>query len=39
MGLGGVGLSATLRDYGRVGLFVLSDGMIDGIQVTPQGLV
>jgi CubicO group peptidase (beta-lactamase class C family) len=28
MGLGGVGLSATLRDYGRFGLFVLSDGMI-----------
>ena len=37
MGLGGVGLSATLRDYGRFGLFVLSDGVIDGSRVVPKG--
>jgi CubicO group peptidase (beta-lactamase class C family) len=37
MGLGGVGLSTTLRDYGRFGLFVLSDGVIDGRRIVPDG--
>jgi CubicO group peptidase (beta-lactamase class C family) len=36
-GIGGAGLSATLRDYGRFGLFVLSDGMIDGRRTVPKG--
>jgi CubicO group peptidase (beta-lactamase class C family) len=37
MGLGGAGLSATLRDYVRFGLFVLSDGVIDGHRTVPEG--
>lgn len=37
MNLGGAGLSATLRDYGRFGLFVLSDGVIDGRHIVPNG--
>jgi CubicO group peptidase (beta-lactamase class C family) len=37
MGIGGAGLSATLRDYGRFGLFVLSDGLIDGRRIVPNG--
>ncbi len=37
MGIGGAGLSATLRDYGRFGLFVLSDGVIDGRRTVPKG--
>jgi CubicO group peptidase (beta-lactamase class C family) len=37
MGIGGAGLSATLRDYGRFGLFVLSDGVIDGRRTVPEG--
>lgn len=37
MELGGVGLSATLRDYGRFGLFVLSDGVIEGQRFVPAG--
>jgi CubicO group peptidase (beta-lactamase class C family) len=37
MGLAGSGLGATLRDYGRFGLFVQRDGMIDGQRVVPSG--
>ncbi len=35
----GSGFSATLRDYGRFGLFVLGDGVIDGQRVLPPGWV
>ena len=37
MGLSGVGIGATLRDYGRFGLFVLNDGVIDGRRIVPPG--
>ena len=33
----GSGLSATLRDYGRFGLFVLDDGVVAGRRVLPKG--
>lgn len=33
----GGGLSATLRDFGRIGLLVLADGVIDGKRLVPQG--
>lgn len=39
MEIGGSGISATLRDYGRFGLFILNDGVIDGRRVLPQGWV
>ncbi|MCI0517374.1 MAG: beta-lactamase family protein [Woeseiaceae bacterium] len=35
--VGGSGLSATLRDYARFGLFWLNDGVIDGERVVPEG--
>ncbi len=35
--VGGSGLSATLRDYARFGLFMLEDGVIDGERVLPEG--
>lgn len=35
--VGGSGLSATLRDYGRFGLFLLNDGVIKGKRVLPEG--
>jgi CubicO group peptidase (beta-lactamase class C family) len=35
--IGGSGLSATLRDYARIGLFMLDDGVIDGRRVLPEG--
>jgi CubicO group peptidase (beta-lactamase class C family) len=37
--VGGSGLSATLRDYGRFGLFMLNKGVIDGEAVLPEGWV
>ncbi len=37
MGLAGSGMGATLRDYGRFGLFVQQDGVIDGKRVVPSG--
>jgi CubicO group peptidase (beta-lactamase class C family) len=37
MGLAGSGLGATLRDYGRIGLLVQQDGIIDGRQIVPAG--
>jgi hypothetical protein len=37
--VGGSGLSASLRDYGRFGLFLLNDGVIDGESILPDGWV
>lgn len=37
--VGGSGLSATLRDYGRFGLFLLGGGKAGGEQVLPEGWV
>ena len=35
--VGGSGLSATLRDYARFGLFMLHDGVVNGQRVLPEG--
>lgn len=35
--IGGSGISATLRDYGRFGQFFLEGGMIDGASILPDG--
>lgn len=35
--LAGHNFSATLRDYGRFGQFVLNDGVIDGTSILPAG--
>jgi len=37
--IGGSGISATLRDYGRFGLFFMNDGKIDGKSILPEGWV
>jgi CubicO group peptidase (beta-lactamase class C family) len=36
-GWAGGGLAATLRDFGRIGLLVLADGVIDGKRIVPAG--
>jgi hypothetical protein len=36
-GWAGGGLAATLRDFGRIGLLVLADGVIGGKRIVPQG--
>lgn len=35
--IGGSGLSATLRDYGRFGLFFLNGGIVGGKSILPEG--
>ncbi len=35
--IGGSGISATLRDYGRFGQFMLDDGVVDGVRLLPAG--
>ena len=37
MVLAGAGIAATLRDYGRFGLFVLNDGRIGANRIVPEG--
>ena len=37
--IGGSGISATLRDYGRFGLFMLTDGVIAGDSILPDGWI
>lgn len=37
--IGGSGLSATLRDYGRFGLFLLNNGVINGQSILPDGWI
>jgi CubicO group peptidase (beta-lactamase class C family) len=37
MGWGGGGLAATLRDFGRFGLLVLADGVIEGKRLVAPG--
>ncbi|WP_246294826.1 serine hydrolase domain-containing protein [Piscinibacter koreensis] len=37
--IGGSGISATLRDYGRFGLFIANDGVINGQSILPAGWV
>jgi CubicO group peptidase (beta-lactamase class C family) len=37
--VGGSGLSATLRDYARFGLYMLDEGVIDGQPTLPDGWV
>ena len=36
-GFAGGGLAATLHDFGRIGLLVLADGVIDGKRLVPTG--
>ena len=36
---GGCCISMTLRDYGRVGLFIAGDGIANGKRITPEGWV
>lgn len=37
--IGGSGLSATLRDYARFGLFLLHEGRIEGRETLPEGWI
>jgi CubicO group peptidase (beta-lactamase class C family) len=37
MGWAGGGLAATLRDFGRIGLLVRADGVIEGKRIVPEG--
>ncbi|EJN05195.1 serine hydrolase [Phyllobacterium sp. YR531] len=37
--IGGSGISATLRDYGRFGLFFMNNGVVDGKSILPEGWV
>lgn len=37
--VGGSGISATLRDYGRFGQFLLNDGVINGESILPPGWI
>ena len=37
--IGGSGISATLRDYGRFGQFILEDGVVNGDSILPAGWV
>ena len=37
--IGGSGFSATLRDYGRFGQFILDGGMAGGVQILPKGWI
>ena len=39
MEISGTGFSATLRDYGRLGLFLMNDGVINGQSVLADGWV
>jgi CubicO group peptidase (beta-lactamase class C family) len=37
--IGGSGLSATLRDYGRFGLFFMNGGVVAGDKILPEGWI
>lgn len=37
--VGGSGFSATLRDYGRFGMFLLNEGVINGESILPDGWI
>jgi CubicO group peptidase (beta-lactamase class C family) len=37
--IGGSGLSATLRDYARFGMFMLNEGVVDGKPTLPEGWI
>jgi CubicO group peptidase (beta-lactamase class C family) len=37
--IGGSGLSATLRDYGRFGLFLMNGGVAGGARILPDGWI